>query len=251
MTSSSSTSARSNGAEADRDARGGEGDAEPVADPGRLADDLVEPETDVAAGAGEDPRGRVAEHRVDERSWIAELLRDRTTACSAHPRPTSAPPDSDHLRGRLAEEPDSPDSLIARRFGRPGEDRSGRRDRGDDARLVVRRRHPGNPVVEQGDGHPDRRLRLGLERPLECGTEVLDLAVETIEPVDHRRAAELQGGRVGHAREEREVAAREIAAPRRSGSAARARTGGSSRASDSASSSCHARRSPAIGRRGE
>ena len=62
-------------------------------------------------------------------------------------------------------------------------------DRRDDPVVVVLGHDADGPVGEERRRHPDRRPRLGLEAPLEGGPEIVELRIEAVEPVDHRRAA--------------------------------------------------------------
>ena len=105
------------------------------------------------------------------------------------------------------------------------------------------------PVREQRGRHPDGRPRVRLEAPLERGPEVLGVRVHPVEPVDHRRPAELGLGGRGEGGERRRNGGRRAPRPRRPRSASRGRTGGSSRASGTGCSA-RGRRSRGCDRRG-
>ena len=107
----------------------------------------------------------------------------------AQPSATDARPDIPHRRAA------SPSSLAASAWSSglgvgPAHDASaGDLDRRDDPVVVVLGHDPDGPVGEERRRHPDRRPRFGLEAPFEGGAEIVELGVEAVEPVDHRRAA--------------------------------------------------------------
>ena len=143
-------------------------------------------------------------------SWIAELVGDRDRLCSPTEGDVGATGQRP-FRGGLAEEADRQDPLIARRFGRPGEDRSCR-EHGRRARA------PGCPAM--GPGRPSSRAGRGPSGlPFRSASSAHSRAAPrfSISPssrssqstIDGPRSS--QGGRIRHPREERQMAAREIA----------------------------------------
>ncbi len=99
--------------------------------------------------------------------------------------------------------------LVGRIRIRPADHpRPGDLDRRDQTSIVVLRDHARRPVAEQRGRHPDRGPGRRLETPLKRGAEVVELVVETVEPVDHRRTTQRVLGLGGKRRVDGQVSVR-------------------------------------------